>query len=245
MQHTEEASVKNVTDNNLLDSLQFGGIPTLDVGRLGATEPVNSADDESESEDEDGLHVGESLGAAFDDVLGDVPASIQQSIEALMHDAAVQEDDQFQLRVCFRDDEVRELYGEPQLSPARGADAGWDLRCPEDLTVLPGTTTFIDFGVAVSCVLDAMVPVPLLLLPRSSIVKTPLRQANSVGLIDAGYRGSIKAAVDHRGADAYEIKKGDRLFQLVAMQTQAMAWEAVTTLDETERGQGGFGSSGR
>ncbi len=85
------------------------------------------------------------------------------------------------------------------------------------------------------------------LLPRSSISKSPLRMANSVGLIDAGYRGPIMAAVDIL-ADC-EVQAGDRYFQIVGPALQP--WTTIQVLIDSEipggttlRGEGGFGSTG-
>lgn len=175
----------------------------------------------------------------------DMPDSIQQSIEALMKDTVEQVDSQYHINVSFREEGTQELYTNRETDTALGADAGWDLHCTKDTVIQPGETVFIDFGLGVSCTMDGGTPIPLLLMPRSSISKTPLRLANSVGLIDAGYRGNLKAAVDHRGTEPYTIKRGDRLFQLVAMPTQGMRWSTVSELDVTERGDGGFGSTGR
>jgi dUTP pyrophosphatase len=82
-------------------------------------------------------------------------------------------------------------------------------------------------------------------MPRSSIAKTPLRQCNSIGLIDAGYRGEIMAAVDNIKNEAYTVEKGQRLFQLVAMDGSPIHFEIVDELTETTRGEGGFGSTGK
>ena len=81
------------------------------------------------------------------------------------------------------------------------------------------------------------------LLPRSSISRTPLRLANSVGLIDAGYRGPIMAAVD----GAYTVAENERLFQLAS--PDLLPWDEVRIVSEipggpTLRGAGGFGSTG-
>jgi dUTP pyrophosphatase len=94
------------------------------------------------------------------------------------------------------------------------------------------------------------------LYPRSSIVKTPLRVANSVGIIDSGYRGEITAVVDkHDAANDWktvlkrDCKKLDRLFQICAPGLMPFSVELVTQEDQlsasTERGSGGFGSTGR
>lgn len=177
---------------------------------------------------------------------GDLPSFIHQNLADLMQEATSQNENPFQMNVCFANDSVKELYTVQEHPPRPGDDVGWDLYCTESVTLDPNTTYMLDFSVSVSCTTDCGVtPVPLLLMPRSSISKTPLRLANSIGLIDPSYRGNIKAAVDHRGSEPYEIKKGDRLFQLVAMPSHAMRWSVVDSLNETERGDGGFGSTGR
>ena len=89
-------------------------------------------------------------------------------------------------------------------------------------------------------------PCSYMLFPRSSISKTPLRLSNSIGLIDSGYRGELLAVVDNISSEKYEVKKGDRLFQIVNKDLVPFE-EIVETekLDETDRGDGGFGSTGR
>ena len=82
-------------------------------------------------------------------------------------------------------------------------------------------------------------------MPRSSISKPPLRLCNSIGLIDAGYRGEIIAAVDNIKEQPYKINVGERLFQLVAMNGSKINFELVSELTETDRGTGGFGSTGK
>ena len=81
-------------------------------------------------------------------------------------------------------------------------------------------------------------------MPRSSISKTPLRLCNSVGLIDAGYRGEIMAAVDNIKKEDYTIEYGARLFQIVAMDGSPLTFELVSELSKTKRGFDGFGSTG-
>jgi dUTPase len=85
------------------------------------------------------------------------------------------------------------------------------------------------------------------MLPRSSLSKTPLRLSNSVGLIDAGYRGSIKAAVSNFGSDKFEAPANNRYFQLAT--PDLLPWDRVEIVDTipggpTLRGAGGFGSTG-
>ena len=88
-------------------------------------------------------------------------------------------------------------------------------------------------------------PSSFLLLPRSSISKTPLRLSNSIGLIDSGYRGVIQAPVDNISEEDYIIEAGTRLFQLVNPDLNTFTEINIEdSLDETERGTGGFGSTG-
>jgi dUTP pyrophosphatase len=88
-------------------------------------------------------------------------------------------------------------------------------------------------------------PTSFMLVPRSSIFRTPLRQANNIGIIDSGYRGRIMVPVDNRSGEDYIIKNGERLFQLVHPSLKPISIEIVEELDETERGSGGFGSTGK
>jgi dUTP pyrophosphatase len=69
--------------------------------------------------------------------------------------------------------------------------------------------------------------------------------ANSIGLIDGGYRGEIMAVCDNIKEIEFSIKKGDRLFQLVSWDMSPINFEIVDSLSSTERGCGGFGSTGR
>ena len=120
-------------------------------------------------------------------------------------------------------------------------DAGLDLFIIKDKIIKPGTTDRIHLGI--SC--ENLEQKPYLLMARSSISKTPLRLSNSVGLIDAGYRGEIMAAVDNIKDYSYTVEKGQRLFQLVSMSGEAVHFTLVDRLSDTSRGDGGFGSTGK
>ena len=120
-------------------------------------------------------------------------------------------------------------------------DSGLDIYIIENQILNPGETIRLKLGI--SCEnLDAK---SYFLMPRSSLSKTPLRLANSVGLIDAGYRGEIMAAVDNIKDFAYEVEIGQRLFQIVAMDGSAIHFELGDHLSETTRGADGFGSTGK
>jgi len=83
------------------------------------------------------------------------------------------------------------------------------------------------------------------ILPRSSIgTKTPLRLSNSVGLIDSGYRGELGVLYDNIGDEEYTINAGDRIAQLLVMPSYRFQAKVVDILADSDRGEGGFGSSG-
>jgi len=128
-------------------------------------------------------------------------------------------------------------------------DSGLDLYCPEEITVQPGETVKINFGLSYSAlsnnpsINNNNEYISSFLWPRSSIVKTPLRMANSIGLIDSGYRGNIIAVVDNIKTEPFTIEKGSRLFQIVSPRADPITFEIVNVLNETSRGSGGFGST--
>jgi len=119
-------------------------------------------------------------------------------------------------------------------------DAGLDLFVIEEQILEAGKTSIINLGI--SC--ETAEKRPYFLMPRSSISKTPIRLCNSIGLIDAGYRGEIMAAVDNIKQEDYTINSGQRLFQIVAMDGSPLSFELVSKLSTTGRGAGGFGSTG-
>lgn len=124
-------------------------------------------------------------------------------------------------------------------------DSGIDLFTNKKITVKSGETSFIDFGIKCEAFDDYGKPSSFWLIPRSSIAKTNLRQANSIGLIDAKYRGNILAAVDNIKNNDYTVDENTRLFQIVAPDTKPIFIEIVEKLSDTERGSGGFGSTGQ
>ena len=125
-------------------------------------------------------------------------------------------------------------------------DSGLDLFCPETITINPGETVKINLQIKCEALSnDGQRNVSYYLYPRSSIIKTPLRLSNSVGIIDAGYRGDIIACVDNIKSESYTINKGDRLFQICAGNLEPIQFKLVNDLSNTQRGSGGFGSTGQ
>lgn len=122
-------------------------------------------------------------------------------------------------------------------------DSGLDLFCPKDILVKSGDTVKIDLQIQCEALNNNRNNVSYYLYPRSSIVKTPLRLANSVGIIDAGYRGNIMAFVDNIKGDDYIVEKNTRLFQICSGDLSPLTFELVNDLSDTSRGAGGFGST--
>ena len=120
-------------------------------------------------------------------------------------------------------------------------DAGLDLYVLEDIHFKTGETRAIKMGI--SC--EPEDGKAYYLFPRSSISKTPLRMANSIGLIDGGYRGEIMAVCDNIKTVPYKLEKGQRLFQLVSADSSPIHYDLVSELKESTRGSGGFGSTGK
>jgi dUTP pyrophosphatase len=83
-----------------------------------------------------------------------------------------------------------------------------------------------------------------LVFPRSSVQSTGLRLANCVGVIDSGYRGSVKAVFDIVDSSLIYYEEGDRFAQLMIIPHPPVEFEEVEELSSTERGEGGFGSTG-
>lgn len=127
-------------------------------------------------------------------------------------------------------------------------DSGFDLFVPHQMKALSNKTTKIDHLVACAVyksVNGTMQPSAYYMYPRSSISKTPLRLANSVGIIDSGYRGNLIAKVDNITDDDHYINTNTRLMQVCAPDLSSFASvEIVESLDNTTRGDGGFGSTG-
>jgi dUTP pyrophosphatase len=121
---------------------------------------------------------------------------------------------------------------------AKDGDAGMDLVA----TTLVRTSKFFEYGT------DLAMEIPKgyvgLLFPRSSISKTDHFLRNSVGVIDSGYRGEIKLRMSIPALGETEYLIGDKVGQLILMKLPWVEIEEVDELSETDRGEGGFGSTG-
>jgi dUTP pyrophosphatase len=123
-------------------------------------------------------------------------------------------------------------------------DSGLDLYFPESYTVPANARSFkLPLGVAMQKSDNNISG--YYLYPRSSIVKTPLILANSVGIIDYGYRGEITAVVHNLSDKDFFLKSGTSLFQICNPDLSPVTYNLVTELSYTERGEGGFGSTNK
>ena len=121
---------------------------------------------------------------------------------------------------------------------AKEGDAGMDLV----ITDIKGENKYdITYGFGIS--MEIPEGFMGLVFPRSSIRKTDLILSNSVGVIDSGYRGEIQVTFKKTGLNKYEI--GDRGAQLIIIPHPSIEFQEVEELTNTERGEGGFGSTGK
>ncbi len=128
---------------------------------------------------------------------------------------------------------------------ATNGSAGLDMRAciDEPLTVAPGETTLIPTGLAIHIGDPALAAV---LLPRSGLGhKHGLVLGNLTGLIDSDYQGQVFISCWNRGSSSYEIQPGDRIAQMVFVPVAQVEFAVVDEFDDSARGAGGFGHSGK
>lgn len=123
---------------------------------------------------------------------------------------------------------------------AKESDAGMDLVATEIISETPSQITY-GTGLAME-IPDGMVG---LIFPRSSIRNMGLELSNSVGVIDAGYRGELQATFNKNGVKDEFYKVGDRIAQIVIVPHPVIQFIEVDELTESSRGKGGFGSTGK
>ncbi len=130
----------------------------------------------------------------------------------------------------------------PTPKYANPGDAGLDLYASEDISLEPGQRAMIGTGIAVAIATGYAGFVQ----PRSGLAaKQGFSIVNTPGLIDSGYRGEIKVIGINTDIDqTIQIKRGDRIAQLVIQEVPLVQLEVVDSLDETQRSSGGFGSTG-
>jgi dUTP pyrophosphatase len=127
-----------------------------------------------------------------------------------------------------------------QTADAAGMDVYAAL--PEPVTLAPGERTAIPTGIAI-----AVPPgYEAQIRPRSGWARNHgIALVNAPGTIDADYRGEIQVLLINLGQEPFTIRRGDRIAQMVVAPVMRVVWEEVSALDETARGAGGFGHTGR
>lgn len=138
---------------------------------------------------------------------------------------------------------IKKLNPDAILPTYGSADAaGADLCSIEEVTVAPGETKLVHTGLAMA------IPQGYggFIFARSGLAtKRGLAPANKVGVIDADYRGEIMVALYNQGQTAQTVERGERIAQLVLLPCPQAQFNLCEELDDTDRGEGGFGSTGR
>eukprot|EP01037_Dinobryon_pediforme_P032467 gene32467-37422_t len=135
-------------------------------------------------------------------------------------------------------------HGEDLPLPAYATDgaAGLDVVAAEAVTLAPGARAAVATGFAIAIPHGFEVQVR----PRSGLaLKHGVTCLNTPGTIDSDYRGEVKVILANLGQEPFDIARGDRIAQLVPAPVQRAMRDEVATLDDTARGTGGFGSTGR
>ncbi len=127
-------------------------------------------------------------------------------------------------------------------APARQSDqaAGYDLHLDEDLVLFPNERKLVSTGIAVA------IPYGYYgrIAPRSSLAVKKYIDIGA-GVVDSDYRGEVKVLMIYSGKERLSLERGDRIAQLILEKITLPEIEIVSTLDSTERGAGGFGSTGK
>jgi len=132
--------------------------------------------------------------------------------------------------------------GLPLPAYATAGAAGLDVVAAESLTLEPGARHAVATGFALAIPEGFEVQVR----PRSGLaLKNGITCLNTPGTIDCDYRGEVKVILANLGQDPFEVRRGERIAQLVPAPVQRAALREVDDLDSTDRGAGGFGSTGR
>ena len=126
---------------------------------------------------------------------------------------------------------------------AKGGDAGADIVSRIDITLAPGERALVPTGIAIALP-DGYVA---LVHPRSGLaIKHGVTMVNSPGTVDAGYRGELQVIlINHDRSESVSFKRGDRIAQLVIQKVERAEFVEVQDLPGSDRGTGGFGSTGR
>jgi dUTP pyrophosphatase len=141
----------------------------------------------------------------------------------------------------FRIQKLHEHAIVPSYAHGPAEDAGMDLHAVEDVSLAPGETKLVPTGLAI----ELPPGYEAQIRPRSGLaLKHSITLPNSPATIDPGYRGELRVILLNLGRNPFEIRRGDRIAQMVISRYEAVEWEEGDLAAST-RGAGGFGSSGR
>ena len=148
------------------------------------------------------------------------------------------------INIKILNENVREFY--ENHGHYHEGDTGLDLFIPDNVIIAPHSTSVINLQIACEA-FDVLshCPKSFYVYPRSSISQTPLRLSNSVGIIDAGYRGPILCSFDNISSNEYLLQRGTRLVQICSPSLESITFQLKEELQPSSRGTGGFGSTGR
>ena len=139
---------------------------------------------------------------------------------------------------------VKVLRSDPEAqlpAYAHPGDAGMDVRSIEELTLAPGARALVHTGLVLMLPPDAEAQVR----PRSGLaLKHGVTVLNTPGTIDAGYRGGVGVILVNLGTEPFTVEKGMKIAQIVVSPVAQAEIVEVASVDETDRGAGGFGSTG-
>ena len=127
------------------------------------------------------------------------------------------------------------------LTKAHPTDAGYDLRTIEDAVIPANSSAIINTG----CCVEIPKGFVGIVKGRSGMTFKNNTEACNAGVIDSDYRGEIKVKIHNLNSEPFEIKKGDRIAQMLVIPCLIESADKVDTLNNTERGTNGFGSSGK
>ncbi len=147
------------------------------------------------------------------------------------------------IQIKINDAKTRTFY--ENHSSFHEGDAGLDIFTPSEIVIPPLSKGIIKTGIQCEATENGR-NCSFWMLPRSSVAtKTPLILANSMGLIDAGYRGELMGVFYNTSNREIVVEEGTRLLQICSASLMPVTFELVDSLSETSRGEGGYGSTGK
>lgn len=143
---------------------------------------------------------------------------------------------------------VKIVLRDENCMPTRGHedDAGWDLKSMNDYNVEPNEQVLVDTGINIKLPVEAGWIYEAQVRPRSGLaLKKGITVTNSPGTIDQSYTGNVGVIIRNEGKETFIINKYDRIAQLVINRIPLVEFQVVNSLEETTRGENGFGSTGK